>query len=287
MGTKDTNTKGRVFKTISYLSIGSLVAMLFLFILMVMNIIPFSSGLFALIGVLFVVSLAMSLATPWAKRVSEGRYKILSYVFLGLIAVAMILWIVVVFLLLNLYNKVIDDIDVGDSFISTIKFIQVCVIITIQVIFGSIIATKISNFGKNNIVLQVFTYIGYVILDFYLSYIVSRLAFVDSEIVTKDADLLTSKVGLTVLLFAIVIVGVVEGYNKSRIKRIQKDAVERSLVSELEPVEKKKKAEPAQTETKQEETAEEKLTKLKSLLDKNLITQEEYDKKKEDIISKM
>ncbi len=272
-----------IFKLISYLSIGSLIAMLGLFVLIIMDFIPFNRFMFVLIGVLTVVSLTMSLATPWAKRNSEGKNKVLSYVMLGLIGLAMILWIIVVFLLLGIYNKIVANSVTTKNIAVAVNFIQACIIITLQVVFASVIALKISNFGKENMVLQVLTYLGYVIIDFFACYLVTRITFNNDGIKFHSLTLLTNKASITILIFAVIIVGVVEGFNKGRIKRMQKDQAEQGLAGELKG-KKQTKINQTESQSNKAEDAEAKLEKLKALLDKNLITQEEYDKKKQEII---
>ncbi len=230
-------------------------------------------------ALILIVSVGCLLCLPWSKWISEKRYRIVSWVFIGVIGVTIILWLISAILI---YNIIITQ-DVNEAkTITLLNFLKVVFIISFQTLVANMIGRTFLTYKKSLIVFQIVMDLSYLFLDFYICYALSGIKMSTSGVDwTANTGLLTNHLVLTLLTLSILYIGisnailrVVERRKAARGRGGLGDAfVDAMEENDVQPSNKK--------------TAEEKLAELKTMLDKNIITQEEYDKKRKDIIDNM
>lgn len=303
--------KGRLYKAINLSSIIGLFITVGVLVLMVTTILPWNSNLVGIIAALAILCIGCNLALPWIVKLEKKEFIKLSYVFLGLVALFTILWIVCDILIIAKYKAIRDAINANltetetarlmNGIVDALNFIKITVFLSLQFSIATFIATYVTRFKKSNLVLQVIAYICFFIVDIWVSLFMfslnaySNFEMADlslSDILYLNQDLLlflVRKGVIVVVALAFIYVAI----SKSILNRLTLSDRVRNMASEeiaKAPIEKAPanvSAEPVQPQEKSKEDATEKLEKLKEMLDKNLITQEEFDAKKAEILKDM
>jgi len=287
--------KGKVYKIINNSSIVGMFAAVSLLVLMITGIINWHSTWVGIIIGIAVLCICCNLALPWILRVERKEFVKLSYVFIGLIAVCAILWISCDIVVISQYIKIknainsnvsdAESIKIIKNVIGSMNFLKVAFCLSLQFSVASFVATYITRFKKEMIPLQVIAYISYIIIDVWVTSALFSLNIRNnfeeiskvSKIIYINLDLLKfliSKYVIVALILAVVYIG------------ISKVIMNKVLIN------KRLKVDDKQTETISSKTDEKtsnsnissRLEQLKEMLDKNLITQEEYNKKREEIL---
>lgn len=244
------------------------------------GIVPFNTGTLLAIFTLFIVSGAALLAMPWVRRLQNGRYKIVSWVYLGLLILCAIFWLIVTFLLVKNFHKLGED---AAWVIRIINFTKFTLIYTMNYSIASLIATNIIKYGKRMIPFQVILYASNLFVDLYFTFLFCCIHFNSDSFVSVDwgkIQLLRNPIVTTIFLIAFVYM-IVANAIAIRIERRRLRYAGNDDDTSNEAFDGQKQQKPA------ERTTQEKLAELKSMLDQNLISQEEYDQKKNDLLSKM
>lgn len=261
--------------------------------------IDMNRGFFTFIAILFVISMALSMSLVWAKRLTEERLKVLSIVFLSIICVCALCWIVSIVMINNIVGNLVEK-DVTESKLRSLlgmfAFIKFTLIFTVQVFIASQIAGNVSKFGKEKITLQVINAIGFIIMDIVITTLLSIItirenaaSMMDTIRISKGAiNILKSKFLWMLFVLSIFTTSITNGITQSLFKRIQRSMAEKEMYGKNKDYEIEKKYLESQNETIDESNEiENKLNKLKEMFDKNMITKEEYDQKRKDLIDKI
>ena len=300
---------GKIYKMVNMTSIfGVFVAVGFL-VLMITKTIPWSSNAIGIVAAIAILCFSCILALPWIRKIENKEYKTLSYVFLGLVAACCVLWIVSDIVIISQYKSIktlITDrsltdeqvIDIVSNLFSSLNFLKVAIFITIQFSVASFVATAVTKYGRTMILFQAIAYASYAFVDFWFSGLLFTFSINSNLKEMRDIDagikqvfsfnegffgFLTGKVVLTILILAVVYVAISNAIMKRQDRRklstILEDIGEDGSIKEEKIIE-TSSDEPV-------ETIEEKLEKLKNMYEKNLITQEEYEQKKSDLLKDM
>lgn len=231
-------------------------------------------------ALIFIVSVGCLLCLPWAKWLSEKRYKIVCWVFIGVVALTIVLWFVSAILIYNiLINEKVD----AEKTLNLLNFLKIVFIISFQTLLANMIARLLLTYKKSLIVFQIVMYLSYLFLDFYVCYALGSIKMASGEVSwTGNTELLTNRLMLTLLTLSILYIAISNAILRV-VARRRGLVVGRGLGDAFVDAEEEndRKANP------QPKSSEEKLAELKAMLDKQLITQEEYNKKRQEIIDNM
>lgn len=305
---KQRSQGGKIYKIINNVSIVGLFLAVTLFVLMIMGTIGWSSAMVGFVLAIAILCFSMILALPWVRKLEQGEFKVMSYVFLGLVTVCCILWIIADVVIIKEYKtiKYMSSVQATDEenrkfikgLLGSLNYLKATLFITIQFSVASFIATSITKLRNSMIPFQAITYSAYGVCDFWISGILlslrikSNIDFSDdvavSDIFSTNQGLLkflVSRTVITILVVAIAYViisaAIMKRQEAKRINNATEDLVYGDKKDET--LEQNAETEPQ----KYVETPEEKLASLKKMLDNNLITNEEYDKKKSEILKDM
>lgn len=237
----------------------------------------YSPGLLATVLSILVVSVSCTTILPWIKQYSKGEYKILCYVMFAITIASCVLWII--------------DVIVGVTMVSTetsslaqLRFLKVSLIITFQFVVASTIASFYIKYRKTMVAFQVITYISNLYIDFYGSYALACVRITNDGLkFVGNANFVTNKLAIMFAVIALSFVVISSVVIRSMDKRKQKDALAPMFGSQ------ENQPKVAQNNTQQNDgkSVQEKLKELKSMLDSNLITEEEYAKKRDELIDQL
>lgn len=237
------------------------------------------------LSIFIVTSLAAVLCMPWISKLKEPKQKILAIVLLSLIGLSAILWIISSIFIYLLYKN-------GDSYSAQttavfLNFIRACMIISFQAIEANMISLAILRYKNRHLALQIVMYLSYLYVDFWISVVIGGINFSASNVTFSPIlPALFSTGAIVTLLIAIVYIvlasSIINSIDAKKNGGKHSAPLTESVLESLSENETENNI-----ETKKEESSEEKLTKLKELFDKKLITEEEYNQKKSKILEEI
>lgn len=261
------------------------------FVLSMFGYVKMNVGVFTTLGLLIILCLAISMSIPWVRRLQDNRLKILSFVFLGVISVCAIFWIISLFMGVGLFKALSkkDSSYTVEKLIFLLNFIKVTLIITVQVVVASTVAGNITKFGKERIPLQVMYYLGLIVIDIILTSLFSIIKIKSATEIgfsETSVNILTSKFMWALFFVSVVIIGIANGFGKAQARRNQQALHEKEIFGENNDL-KLERLEENAFEQNKDESVEEKLATLNKLYQNNLISQEEYEAKRAEILKNL
>lgn len=268
----------------------------------VLNTMAFS--LYGLGVTILVISISALCTLPWVRRMEKKNFVKTSIVFLSLTGAFCVLWIVCSWLSVGLIEKSVNSSVEEAALTSTLTFIKIAFICSLQFVFASIIGNGILKYRKSLVAFQIVAYVSYLILDFYITYLFARTQIVHGGLqFDQSLGFITSKIGIALLVVSLVFMAVstivmnsverkkimqtADQIYRKAINDIDKDSYNYDASEEVEDADETPQKETKAPEKAAELSSEEKLEKLKNMYDKQLITKEEYEKKKSDILNNM
>ena len=179
---------------------------------------------------------------------------------------------------ISLYKNSKANIESTASLITTLRFIKITAIISLQILISSLIANTIIRYKKELIVFQVITYASNLFFYFYVTCFLLCLKIDPQEglEIAKSINFLFTKFMFVLFLISIAFMSISSKIMKTIDTRRFKKAVDNYNST---------KTDQTQTPAPQlKGPIEERLQKLQAMLKNNLITQEEYNKKREEIL---
>ncbi len=232
------------------------------------------------------------LTLPWVERLEKKKLVKTSIVFLSLIGVAVILWITSAIVILCLYNVVSKGGDLEDhvgQFASSTIFLQIVVIFSLQFVVATLVGTNVLRYKKSWVVFQGVMYASYLFIDFYLTYALCMV-----KITASTENMIDFRQGSALLLnrYVIGILALAVVYSLLATLIINRVDYRRghSVIQAVEDTvgdDDDDDDDDNNRSKKPESTTKEKLAELKEMLDQGLITEEEYNQKREDLLNKM
>lgn len=278
-----------------------------LVVLMIMGTIKCTSSVVGIVAAIAILCFSCILALPWIRKIENNEFKVLSYVFLGIVALSCLLWIISDIVIISQY-KVIKAASLKDeltneestklfnSLVGSLNYLKTAVFISIQFSVASFVATGVTKYRKTMLPFQVITYVSYLLCDLWISTFLftinvkkinaSNVGDINKIFIINENLLkfLTSKAIVTIFVIAIAYVIIANAIIKRQEQRRLKNASEDLAKGNVAVV---TSANSQETPVATVETPEEKLAKLKSMYEKELITKEEYETKKNDILKDM
>ena len=248
-----------------------------------------SAGLCLFLAILAILCLCATLALYWVRFLEKKVNVKLSIAMLALLGLAAVLWTAVAIVVYSMYVQGKAG-TLGEPR-ARMVFIQIALITAFQIFEALLIASTWVKYKKSYLVFQIIMYISNLFVDFWFSVLFSCFNFTGtgSEVFALDrAAFLTSPGMITTLVlfivYTIICNSVLRSIEQRRIRNIAHD--EYNMDDDVEPAD--AVAERVDKATaKKNATPEEKLSNLKDLLEKGLITEEEYKEKKAKIIDEM
>lgn len=296
---------GKIYKIINTCSIIGLFIAVGVIVLMITGFLDWTSARVGILLAIAIICLCLILVLPWVRKVEQGEFKKLAYVFLGLILLCCILWLIADIVIIKQYRaiKAMGDMNPTDEqsekfvngLLGSLNYLKITLFVTVQFSVASFVASVITKLRNALIPFQVIAFASYGVCDFWFSGLLFSLKISSNirysgsldigDVISVNKDLigfLFSKAMLTILLLGITYVIISGVVIKKQEQRRIKNATEDMSFMQTGDGSKLNKE-----EVVKEETIEEKLGKLKNLLEKELITKEEYEAKKSEILKDM
>ena len=257
--------------------------------------------LMKLIFIVFAVCVGGGMTLPWItqyasdkKKAEKGEEvaawrKYVVYAYWGFIGVCTLLWIISVFLTGDAIQSILDKTDYDPQ--KLFLMLRVSIIVTIQAAIGTVVAISTMRYGKNYLGLRIVMYVAVAYLDFWVSWAVASVT-IDGLTNQTVTPLFNTFLWVLAVLMAVGL-GVAGGLfgRQARNKEIElylKGDVTKLTEGEVDLVD--AEVEPTVVSAPQSAgggNVEQQLAKIKDLLDKGIITEEEYQAKRKDIIDKL
>ncbi|MBQ7307957.1 MAG: SHOCT domain-containing protein, partial [Clostridia bacterium] len=219
------------------------------------------------------------IAMPWAKRLKSYHYATISKIFIYLSAILCLLLIVSDIFIVNIFatNK-----EFADS-IFQLNFMKWVLIFVVQFVIATNIVNTYLQFSKDKLPLQILSGISYIIFDLYGTTCIIAVS-ISSEngfhFNSSFVEFLFKQPMISILTIAIFIFVTTFVWFKAVRFRSKKMGIN---LDKRNP----KYVESDKDYSNNGLSAEKKLLELNNMLDKNLITLDEYNQKRKDILDKM
>ena len=305
---------GKIYRLVQLLAISAFLIAVVLVILEIFQILPMSANTNGVVFSIGVLGAGGMIALPWVRVFEvfkEKPYKITAIVFLALAGVCVILWIICVWLIIGLIKKAImNDVDISiiNSLVNSLNAIRASLIVSLQFVVASYVAKNVIKYKKTLLPYQIMAGLSQLFIDAFLCIVLTALTITTEGVeFSKTAILLTNRWTWALFVIAIVLgifpTVVFRRTDRRNILRARSEGMYETFGAQPDDSDNA----PAAANTANANTAnidpfdmdpfystntassgpsvDEKLRKIKDLLDKGLITQEEYDKKREDIIN--
>ncbi|MDE5593331.1 MAG: SHOCT domain-containing protein [Clostridiales bacterium] len=278
---------GKLYKLIRLIAMAVIMIAAIFLILEIFQIFNLGTAANGIIFSLGVMGVGGMVALPWVRvfeAFKDKRYKIVAIVFLALVGVCVILWIVCVWQIIGLINDGLsgatDEMFVG--ILDSLNVIRISIIISLQFIIASYIAKNIIKYGKSLLGYQVIAGVSQLFFDFFICLVLTAITITSKGVeFSSTAILLTNKWTWALLAIAVVLAI----FPNVVFRRTDRRNLLNARQAANDNAQNKNEENDADDDNAAVTPVDEKLAKIKDLLDKGLITQEEYDKKREDILN--
>jgi len=272
----DPGYQGKTYRILSNTAIIGLFLIVGIVVVILTGGIRLNSGIFGLLVTLGIICFGMLACLPWIRHIEKGEYKKLSIVFIILIGTCCLLWIICLWIGVSMFNQGANI----TNYALKLGFIKGTMIFSLQFMVASVVATNVVKLKKTYIPLQVITYLSYLIIDFYFTYLLAHLTLLNGVLKLDPAvDILFTRFMITLVslavAFALVSSVILKRMESKRIIETTGDIfINSEKIDNFKQVETNK-------------TTQEKLEELNSLFQQQLITQQEYEQKRKEIIDNM
>ena len=281
---------GKLYRTIYTISILGLFAAAGFLVVGIMQGFM-SAGLCLFLAILAIICLCSTLSLYWIRYIEKKMYMKVSIAMLSLLGFAAILWISIAIVVYSMYVQGKAG-TIGEPRLR-MTFIQVALILSFQIFEALLITSTLIRYKKNYIVFQVIMYVSNLFVDFWFSTLFSCFNFTGTgKLFNLDRAAFLTKPGMitTLVLFIVYVAicnAVLRSLENRRTRNLSQDIFEAETINPVGGQAPNETESQIGGQPRQTESEEEKLAKLKTMFEKNLITEEEYNKKRAEIIDKM
>lgn len=230
------------------------------------------------LAILAVICFVAIATLPWIKKYEQGQFRKTSISFMIINGICAVLWIVGAILVYVLYVKARDGVDYDPT--NSLKIIKIIIIISIQFLTASSIATLITRYKKSFLAFQIITYISTIFVDLYVSLFLFSVYFNNANELQLNSDLLDIlgmpiMIGLfcMFLIFTAISAGVVKRLERNRVERVH-ETVANTVDENGNTV----------VQTQNQPSEQDRMAKLKKMYEEGLITEEEFNAKRSEIL---
>lgn len=280
------NNDGKLYKIVQLAAIIIFVLAAAVFIFNIFGVISLDSTMMGVVISVGMLGLGGLNELPWVRifeRIKDKRFKITAIVFMALVGLVVILWIVCVWQIIGLVNSAAAGSEEGvlDQILNSIRTIRIALIVSLQFMVASGVAMNVVKYRKTMLPYQIMNGVALLYVDFYISLILTSFTITNdfNFEISPTAEWLSSPF-LGAVFFIAIIVMVIVGTvfaraDKRRLIATANEAVDANEVKSVTETD---------TADSKSETTEEKLSKIQSLYDKGLISREEFESKRKDIL---
>jgi len=230
------------------------------------------------LAILAIICFVAIATLPWIKKFEQGQFKKTSIAFIIINAICAVLWIVGAILVYVLYVKTRDGADFNPA--NSLQIIKIIIIVSIQFLAASSIATLMTRYKKSFLAFQIVTYISTIFVDLYVSLFLFSIVFSSTNELQLNNDIL-SILGMPImiglfcmfLIFTAISAGVVKRMERNRVERVH-EVVANNIDENGNTI--------AQNQSQPSE--QDRMAKLQQMYNDGLITEEEYKTKKAEIL---
>lgn len=299
---------GKIYKAVQLVAISAIIASATLLLLELFRLLDIGStanGVICTIGVFGVGGLS---ALPWVRvyeSIEERHFKITAIAFLALIGLCVILWTVSAWQVVRIVDSIKADMadEALSELLDSLNVIRVSLIVSLQFIIATSIAMNIIKYRKTLLPYQILSGISKLYIDFYITLAMTAFTITREGLeLSKTATIFTNQ-WLFPLLIVFVLLTAFPTFVFKRADSKRLLAAKRQEMNEELNAANSQTPAPAPAPTPapaytpayedpfdsypESESVEVKLQKIKSLLDRGLITQEEYDAKRAEILKNL
>ena len=240
---------------------------------------PFMILLLSIIGILCMTA---ALSLIWIRHLERKELKTLSFVMLGILGFAAILWIAIASVIYSMIRN-----PEGNPLVK-LNFIRIGLILSFQVVEAIFISSTWARYRNNYLVFQIIMYISNLFVDFWCSLLFAAIGLKDGNVVLREGvTKLIFSHGMIVMLVLFVVYVIISNSILKTIEDRRMRQVRYDLTQATEAADYEATADADETPVVATDTTEAKLEKIKDLYDKKLITEEEYNAKKAKILEEM
>lgn len=275
---ENNKNQSKLYGILSNVSITGLFISVALIVLITTQVIKLNSVIVTIIALFLASCIACVLGLPWAKRLENKKHKKICIAFLIAVAVCYILWVVCIFLVMNILVKA--DSQTASTLNGSLTFIKISIIITMQFMVASLIGNVVTKYKKSLLPFQVITYISNIFVDFYFTFFMLCLKIDETKAIqiNSNAKFLTSKAMIVLIILAVLFTAIsnklMRVIETRKLKNITEDMSQTRVIGN-------------ENDEVNEDSMEAKLEKIKNLYEKQLITKEEYEEKRAEIIKNL
>ena len=279
----------RALSTVAYVGVFAAFAIMIFSIVLKWNMNAYLWGAVASIAIL---SLGIISALPWVRRIEKKEFKLASLVFAIFIAVCVVLWLICLWLIVNIIGT-----QNADSAAWFAQFLKITIIVSLQLMVSTFVGNVVIKCGKTMIAIQVISYLSYAFVDFYISYLlfcvnIDPLASSPINVNTSALGVLGKPFMIALFVLALVYCLISNAIIKSIENRRVKAMAEELVLKAQEQNQSQQTVNINLVGAQQAPAAEQKdvrakLADLKQLKEDGLITEEEYNKKRDDILKQL
>jgi len=278
----------RALSTAAYVGVFAAFAIIIFSIVLGWNMNAYLWGVIATIAIL---SLGLISALPWIRRIEKNNFKVVSLVFSIFIAVCVVLWLICLWMIV-----VIIATHNADSALWFAQFLKITIIVSLQLMVATFVGNVIIKCGKTMLAIQVISYLSYVFVDFYLSYLLLCISIdpLASSPISVNADALgvlgkSWMIALFVLalVYCLISNAIIKSVENKRVKAIAEDFVLKAQQEQAQPTVNINLVGAQQAPATEQKDVRAKLEDLKKLKEDGLITEEEYNQKREQILKEL
>ena len=280
--TNNSNSKKiNLFKILSNISLYSLLGLSIWIALIITTDLTWNTFSFTCISILAIICFCSFIAMPWAKRSKISNYATISKIFIYLCAILCCLLILSDIFIVNI---VVTSKTLEQS-IFQMNFIKWVLIFVIQFSISSSIVNTYLQYSKDRLPLQILSGISYIVFDIYLTTIIIAVSISKEggfSFNNSVMNYLFSKPMITLLVVACFIFATTLIWFHALKRHSRKSGINIDRRKVIE------KENPNTEENQKEQSViEDKLEKLNSMYEKKLITEDEYNQKRKDILDKL
>lgn len=292
-GAKD----GKIYKIVQLVAISVFIIAIVLLVLEIFRLLKMGSAANGIVFSLGVIALGGLTALPWVRvfeSIKDKKFTITAIVFLSVIGLCVILWIVSVWQIIGLVKGLTSDADekISAGIVGSLNVIRIALIVSLQFIIASGIAMNFVKYRKELIPYQVMFGVSTLYMDIYFTLLLTAFTVTkeDGFGLSRTSVVVTNMWLIALLVIAVLLLifpsNVFRRVDRKRVLAAKKENLKEILADEPQS----KATASASNETPFSEysnggSVEEKLKKIKNLLDEGMITQEEYDAKRAEILS--
>ena len=282
---------GKLYKILSTIAYVGMFAAVGIVVITLTSSIHLNAYLWGVVATIAILSLGLTSSLPWIRRIENREYKTASIVFAAFIAACVVLWAICLWMVVVMYAK--NDMSSLDWFL---QFLKIAILVSLQLMVSTFVGNVLIKCGKTMIAIQVISYLSYLFVDFYLSFLVFCIVISPGSsspiyVNTEALGVLGKPAMVTIFALALVYTFIAKFIMRSienrRVRDMTEEMVLKNQQEQAQPTVNINLVGAQQAPAGEQKDVRAKLADLKQLKEDGLITEEEYNKKREQILKDM